>query len=139
LVGTLDREHLQIERRLMMSFELKDTNYYDWSPSEEVKAARKKRALNPEDLIGKKFGSWTIISVNPKKSASYIAKCDCGRIGGVGYYTLSSPTVSKECSVCRRSTLKKKKYGVCFPRTYAPNEPFIKRKESAGGKSNKHL
>lgn len=56
------------------------------------------------DLVGKRFGRWTVLredNTKPNKKKAYICRCDCGTIRSVESYTLSSG-LSRSCG-CGRS------------------------------------
>ncbi len=66
---------------------------------------RNKRKKNNEDIIGERFGFWTVLSEdqsNKKKEKCYLCRCDCGTIKSVSKYSLVNGR-SLSCG-CKTST-----------------------------------
>lgn len=69
---------------------------------------------NIDDMIGKKFGKWSVLSLSDKKDVSnnryYNCRCECGNTGVVAGYKLRSGR-SKSCGCNRTLDMTGKKIG----------------------------
>lgn len=61
-----------------------------------------------EDIIGNRFGSYTVISRDTKKLSSgaigYVCKCDCGKIKSIRKFDLKGGN-TKQCYDCRTKSI----------------------------------
>ena len=72
----------------------------DSLPPEELRdAVLKKLHEDPDNLVGKSFGAWTVLRKDDQKPYRYICRCVCGREKSVNQYLLLN-NESRSC-VCR--------------------------------------
>jgi hypothetical protein len=61
--------------------------------------------IKPEDVLGKRFGSWTVIA--PREPGKYLCKCDCGNKSVIKGFRLvnGSATRCKRCAARARGKM----------------------------------
>ena len=69
--------------------------------------------MNPQEMVGKKFGSVTVLKYIGKLHPQiymFSCRCDCGREYSYQCYSFHNPLIAPQCETCRVDKLKKIEY-----------------------------